>query len=265
MPIQTILKINEVCQEFFLNALHHSTEGTTALSYCSSRKMDQRKMEWLRLGCCPSSLGCQALRNSLRSLGLSNDQIRESGMWKIRPDGSLSPSLMNRLTIPIMNEAGQVVAFTARAIREGQQPRYLNTDTTALYKKGEELYNMDRARLCKQMHKGVVLVEGCIKAEAVNRVGYKCVVATQGTALTESQCYALASLSHEVTIAFDGDAAGAAATEKAIPMLLALGLGVKVAKMVGGGPDDMLAAMGSMALVAALGAAREWNQVEVVA
>ena len=262
---EIVAKINETCQGFFLHALNDAAEGAQAWEYCQKRKIDRRTMDWLRLGFCPSSPSCNVLLDKLLRAGITHERLREAGIWKVRPDGKLSPSLSNRLTIPIINEAGQVAAFTARAIREGQQPRYLNTDTTVLYRKGEELYNMDRARLCKQMHKGVVLVEGCIKAEAVNRVGYKCVVATQGTALTDSQCYALASLSREVILAFDGDTAGAAATEKAVPMLLALGLDVKIAKIVGGGPDDMLAAKGSMALVAALGAAREWNQMEVVA
>ena len=262
---ESILGINSICQEFFQFALHHSAEGSTALEYCRSRGMDKRKMDWLRLGFCPSSMPCIKLRDKLRAGGFSESHLMESGIWKVRPDGKPSPSLMYRITIPIMSEDGSVAAFTARSIREGQQPRYLNSDTTVLYRKGEELYNIDRARPASRLETSVVLVEGCIKAEAVDRVGRKCVVATQGTALTESQCYILAGMSHEVVLAYDDDKAGVSARDKAIPMLLSQGIDVKIAKIVGGGPDDMLASKGAPALVAALKGAVSWNMQEVMA
>jgi len=138
---------------------------------------------------------------------------------------------------PIHNESGKVIAFGARAMRPDDQPKYLNSPETPIYRKTSTLYNLNRARDAMRKSNRAVLVEGYMDVIGVYAAGIKEVVASCGTALTNTQVRALHRHADTVVVNFDPDDAGANAAERAIQLLLDEGLHVKVLAFGGGSGD----------------------------
>jgi DNA primase len=166
--------------------------------------------------------------------------MEASGLVRRRQEGSaLYDGFRGRLMFPIHNESGKVIAFGGRAMRDEDQPKYLNSPETPIYKKTSVLYNLHRARDGMRKLNRAVLVEGYMDVIGAYSAGVKEVVASCGTALTPPQVSTLHRLADTVVVNFDPDAAGANATEKALQLLLDEGLHVRVLALEGGlDPDE---------------------------
>src|SRR5260370_1816741 len=152
-----------------------------------------------------------------------------------------------RITFPIANESGKIVAFGARALGE-DQPKYLNPPETPIYSKSNVLYHLDRAKDRLRERVFAVLVEGYMDAIAVALAGISNVVASCGTSLTEPQVKLLNRFTRRIIVNYDPDTAGQAATERSLSLLLEQGVEVRVLALPGGkDPDSFIRAEGAVA------------------
>jgi DNA primase len=182
----------------------------------------------------------QSLTRKLSERNFSAEQMEASGLVRKRNEGAgYYDNFRGRLMFPIHNESGKVIAFGGRAMNDEDQPKYLNSPETPIYKKTSVLYNLHRAREAVRRSGRVVLVEGYMDVIGVYAAGVKEVVASCGTALTNGQVRTIHRHADTVVVNFDPDTAGANATEKAIQLLLDEGLHVRVVALDGGlDPDE---------------------------
>lgn len=148
-----------------------------------------------------------------------------------------------RMMVPLLDESGQAIGFTGRIIVDDPKaPKYLNTSSTLLYDKSRHIFGLSQAKEAIRTGGYSVMVEGNLDVISSHQAGVPAVVATAGTALTEQQLRTLKRLSGQVRIAFDGDRAGVAATERAIPIASSLGLDLMVVSLPEGAndPDELI-------------------------
>lgn len=142
---------------------------------------------------------------------------------------------------PIHNESGKVIAFGGRALTAEDEPKYLNSPETPIYRKSSVLYNLHRAKDTIRRSERTVLVEGYMDVIGVFAAGVRNVVASCGTALTSTQVRSMKRHSESIVVNFDPDTAGANATERSIQMLLDEGMHVRVLELEAGlDPDEFI-------------------------
>ena len=203
-----------------------------------ARRVRQEVIDTFELGYAEPS--GQALTRKLSERNFSAEQMEASGLVRKRNEGAgYYDNFRGRLMFPIHNESGKVIAFGGRAMNDEDQPKYLNSPETPIYKKTSVLYNLHRAREAVRRSGRVVLVEGYMDVIGVYAAGVKEVVASCGTALTNGQVRTMHRHADTVVVNFDPDTAGANAAEKAIQLLLDEGLHVRVVALDGGlDPDE---------------------------
>jgi DNA primase len=159
--------------------------------------------------------------------------------------GRLFDRFRRRITFPIANESGKIVAFGCRALGD-DQPKYLNSPETPIYSKSNVLYHLDRAKEALRRSDFAVLVEGYMDAIAVARAGISNVVASCGTSLAEPQIKLLGRFTKRVIVNYDPDNAGQAATERSIAILLEQDFEVRVLALPGkADPDKFIREQGA--------------------
>ena len=251
-----LLDLHETATAWFEEQLR-SPEGALAREYLTSRGLNQDGIAKFRIGYAPDSF--RALGERLQSLA-DPEALRQSGLfsWKDQEDGSPGPMyarFRKRIMFPIANESGRVIAFTARSLETGEKagPKYLNSPETPLYSKSHVLFNLDKARQAIRQDGGAILVEGQMDCISVFLAGIPNVIATSGTAFTESQVRLLRRYATRVIVNFDPDTAGANAAEKSISLLTEEGFDVRVLTLEGGlDPDRYIRDRGARAYVDAL-------------
>lgn len=258
-----LIELNETAAQWFQEQLQ-SGEGAAARTYLTGRGLDEKGIEHFRIGYAPDSF--HALRERLQGMA-DVATLRQSGLfsWKEQEDGTVGPiysRFRKRVTFPIANEAGRIIAFTARALESGDKagPKYINSPETPLYSKGQVLFNLDKARQAIREGDFAVLVEGQMDCISAYLAGITNVLATSGTAFTEMQARLLARYSKRVIVNFDPDTAGANAAEKSIGLLTEDGFEVKVITLEGGlDPDRYIRERGVRAYMEALRGARRYE------
>jgi DNA primase len=160
---------------------------------------------------------------------------------------------------PIQNESGKTIAFAGRALSAGDEPKYMNSPETPIYKKSYVLFNLHRAKDAIRKEERSVLVEGYMDVIGVYAAGVREVVASCGTALTSHQVQALKRHSGRIVVNFDPDAAGGAAAERSIQILLDEGLHIRVLELGGGlDPDEYCKQHGPAGYRAALDGSKNY-------
>jgi len=239
-----IFELHERAAEFYRQSLE-GAEGNAARQYLKRRGVTPEIVKEFGLGYAPAS--GQAL---LRALGsIPEEAATNSSLIGRREDGSGSYDYFrNRLMFPIQNEAGKIVAFGARALRDEDQPKYLNSRESPIYRKSRVLYNWHRAREAMRKQSLVVLVEGYMDAIGVFAAGVPNVVASCGTSLTLEHVKNIAPMVKTVVVNYDPDSAGVKATERSLETLLEEKLEVRVLTLPGGlDPDEYVKANGAPA------------------
>jgi DNA primase len=210
--------------------------GADARAYLERRGVSAELIETFELGF--SDPQGQALTRKLTEERFAPEQMEASGLVRRRSEGAgFYDVFRGRLMFPIHNESGKVIAFGARAMHPDEQPKYLNSPETPIYRKTSTLYNLHRARDAMRKSNRAVLVEGYMDVIGVYAAGVKEVVASCGTALTNTQVRALHRHADTAVVNFDPDDAGTNAAERAIQLLLDEGLHVKVLAFGGGSGD----------------------------
>jgi DNA primase len=232
-----LMDMHTIAARLFQDSLR-GPQGVEARAYLAKRGVSQEVIETFELGYAEPS--GQVLTRKLSERNFSADQMEASGLVRKRNEGAgYYDSFRGRLMFPIHNESGKVIGFGGRAMNDEDQPKYLNSPETPIYKKTSVLYNLHRAREAVRRSGRVVLVEGYMDVIGVYAAGVKEVVASCGTALTNGQVRTIHRHADTVVVNFDPDTAGANATEKAIQLLLDEGLHVRVVALDGGlDPDE---------------------------
>jgi len=233
----TLLEMHATAAQVFQANLR-GPQGAEARAYLERRGVSEEMIETFGLGY--SSAPGQELTRRFTEQGIPQDQMEAAGLVRRRQESSgFYDVFRGRLMFPIHNESGKIIAFGGRAMRDEDQPKYLNSPETPIYKKTSVLYNLHRGRENMRKLNRVVLVEGYMDVIGAYSAGVKEVAASCGTALTPPQVRTLHRLADTVVVNFDPDKAGANATEKAIQLLLDEGLHVRVLALEGGlDPDE---------------------------
>jgi DNA primase len=219
-----LVEMHREAQSFFVKQLTGTPEGKAARAYLEDRGLDKETIERFGIGYAPS--GGDVLMRSLRAK-YKDPLLADSGLISRDQSGRLFDRFRRRITFPIANESGKIVAFGCRALGD-DQPKYLNSPETPIYSKSNILYHMDRAKDALRRQDFAILVEGYMDAIAVARAGISNVVASCGTSLAEPQIKLLSRFTKRIIINFDPDAAGQAATERSVSLLLEQDFEVRV-------------------------------------
>jgi DNA primase len=239
-----LVELHREAAAFFVQQLNNTPEGRAAKAYLLDRGLDSEAMARFGLGFAPS--GGEAL---LRAFAAKYpDKVLEvSGLFSRDQNGRLFDRFRRRVMFSIANESGKIVAFGGRALGD-DLPKYLNSPETPIYTKSNVLYHLDRAKEALRQRDFAVLVEGYMDAIAVARAGVSNVVASCGTSLTEPQVKLLSRFTRRIIVNYDPDAAGQAATERSLSILLEQGAEVRVLALPGGkDPDSFIRADGPAA------------------
>jgi DNA primase len=258
-----LLDIHEAATQYFEAALK-SAEAARAREYLTGRGVTAETIAKFRIGYAPDDFN--HMRNALAP-HFGEDVLRASGLFsaKEQADGSqgqMYARFRKRITFPIANEQGRTIAFTARALDAQDEKgrdiaKYLNSPETALYTKGQVLFNLDKAKSDIRTHDFALLVEGQMDCISVFMAGIRNVLATSGTAFTEAQVRLLSRFTKRVVVNFDPDTAGANAAEKSLALLTEEGFEVKIVTLEGGlDPDRFVRENGLEAYMAALRGAK---------
>jgi DNA primase len=231
-----LMEAHAIAAQVFQNNLW-SPQGAEARGYVERRAVSREIAEQFGLGFADAS--GQSVVRRLTESGLAPDVLEASGLVRRRTEGGFYDSFRGRLMFPIHNETGKVIAFGGRAMRDEDQPKYLNSPETPIYRKASVLYNLHRAKeSMRRLNRGV-LVEGYMDVIGTYAAGVHEVVASCGTALTPNQVKAIHRHADLVVVNFDPDTAGSNAAERAIPIFLDEGVHVKVLTLDGGlDPDE---------------------------
>ena len=220
-----LVEMHREAQTFFVKQLQGTLEGKAARAYLEDRGLDKDAVTRFGIGYAPSG-GDELLRH-LKSK-YNEKLLVESGLIsREQQGGRLFDRFRRRITFPISNESGKIVAFGCRALGD-DQPKYLNSPETPIYSKSNVLYHLDRAKEGIRRQDFAILVEGYMDAIAVARAGISNVVASCGTSLAEQQIKLLGRFTRRVVVNYDPDAAGQSATERSLSLLLERDFEVRV-------------------------------------
>src|SRR5919109_1646307 len=217
---------------FYARYLWESQEAAKARGYLEGRGLGRKALEEYGVGYAPSAWD-RVLTSALRS-GFSETELVAVGLAQRGRQGGLYDRFRSRIMFPLRDARGRVLGFGARAMREEQRPKYLNTSETEIYRKGRTLFGLDLARPHATRAGRVIVVEGYTDVIALHQGGIQNVVASMGTALTDEQVAELARLARVVLLAFDADASGQEAMLRVQRAAAGRGIDLKVVRL----PDD---------------------------
>lgn len=231
---EQIFGLNRLAADYFAAQLWRSPAGKKAVDYLARRGIKRESGALFGLGYAPP--GWQNLLNFAQKKGVSTELLLKAGLISPRRDGGYYDRFRERLLFPIANVSGKIVGFGARSLATGEKsvPKYLNSPETPVFKKGAYLYGMHLARQEIRSRQVAIIVEGYTDVITAFQAGIKNIVASLGTALTPEQGRLIRSQVETVTIAYDADSAGEAATWRGLKILQESGCLVKVAEL----PED---------------------------
>ncbi|MGO4622804.1 DNA primase [Ensifer sp. 2YAB10] len=250
----SLLDVMELATAFFEDQLQ-TAGGAKARAYLRERGLTGRTIETFRLGFAPDSRN--ALKEFLAGKGIGKEQIEACGLVVHGPDVPVSyDRFRDRIMFPILSSREKVIAFGGRAMSPDAPAKYLNSNETELFHKGNVLYNFARARRAAQGASRladagpddaagtIIAVEGYMDVIALHQAGVENAVAPLGTALTENQLDLLWKMTSQPVLCFDGDGAGIRAANRGVDLALPHlkpGRSVRFAMLPDGkDPDDLV-------------------------
>jgi DNA primase len=225
-------------KEHYKQLLLNSDEGKSiGLSYFRERGFHDRTIEKFELGYCMNEW--DNLTKTALSKGYSEDILEKAGLLIKRDDGKKYDRFRGRVIFPVQNLAGKVIAFGARILtKEKDQPKYINSPETEIYHKSNVLYGLYQGKNAIRKEEFCYLVEGYTDVLSLHQADIENVVASSGTALTEDQIKLMRRFTENVTVLYDGDAAGIKAALRGIDLVLKGGLNVRIVLLPDGEDPD---------------------------
>ncbi|NLV44508.1 MAG: DNA primase [Candidatus Hydrogenedentes bacterium] len=239
-----LLELNTFAARFYRRQLLNPVVGTTGREYLKRRGLQESTEARFGLGLAVDAY--DQFRDAAFKEGFRESELSASGLVR-RGDRALYDFFRNRVIIPIKDVSGNVAAFGGRDL--GDSPaKYINSQESAVYKKGRVLYGLYEARDALRKEGRAILVEGYFDLMRCFDAGIENVVATCGTALTEQQAMLIKRYAPEVVVVYDADAAGIRAALRGIGLLVAAGLTVRaMTPPQGKDPDDFIREAGGQA------------------
>ena len=223
---ESILIANAFAQRFFTDYLLHDEKGGIGLAYFKERGFSNQMIEKFQLGFAPDS-GTELTDAALKA-GYQLDVLKKAGLTSSK-ENSKYDFFRNRVMFPIHSMTGKVIAFGGRImIKDEKAPKYVNTPESDVYVKSKILYGIYQARNDIRKKDECLLVEGYTDVISLVQSGIENVVASSGTALTTEQIRLIKRQTHNITVLYDGDAAGIKAALRGTDMILEEGMNVRV-------------------------------------
>jgi len=223
----TLYNAYDLSHKFYQNNLN-TVGGKTAKEYLIKRSIDDDLIKEFEIGLALKSR--DVLSRLLVKKNVDEKTLLESGLVDKR-DGELVDLFRGRIMFPITDINGKVVGYSGRVYDTADTSKYINTKETAIFKKGEILYNYYKAKNECRLKDTVIITEGFMDVIRLYSIGVKNVIATMGTAITKKHISLIKRLAHNVILLFDGDKAGAKATLACANMLAETDLNVKVIRL----------------------------------
>lgn len=237
-----VIELNKWALDWWEQQLESSAEGKIARDYLANREITDETRKTFRLGYAPDSW--EALSMYLRQKGATQDQVEKSGLVVKKDEGGSYDRFRGRLIFPVLDIQGRPIAFGGRTLKN-EDAKYINSPETAAYVKGRNLFGLNLTRDEIRRNGFAILVEGFLDLIVPFQFGIRNVVASLGTALTTDQVKLLSRFARKLVVNYDGDPAGVQAAKKAISMLLAEDIEVKVLVLPDNSdPDEFLRKFG---------------------
>jgi DNA primase len=235
---ESLMVVNAYAQRYFSDILHKHSDGKNiGLAYFKERGFHNNIIEKFQLGYCLEQR--DAFTRSAQHDGYKLDNLVKTGLTIQREDGSSFDRFMGRVMFPIHSLSGRVIGFGGRILKTDKKiAKYLNSPESEVYHKSEILYGIYQAKKTITQENKCFLVEGYTDVISMHQAGIENVVASSGTSLTHDQIKLIKRFTPNVTILYDGDAAGIKASLRGIDLVLEEGLNVKVVLLPEGEDPD---------------------------
>ena len=252
---EKLLELNRQAARAFHSWLY-TQEGARGLAYLQKRGLSKATLTRFGLGFAPNSW--DALIREMNKQGYDKRDLLDAGLAVNNKDGRIYDRFRNRVMFPIIDVRGNVIGFGGR-VMDDSTPKYLNSPDTPVYNKSRNVFALNIAK--KSKAERVILTEGYMDTISLHQAGFDSAVASLGTALTEEHAQLLSRYFKQTIISYDGDGAGAAAAQRAIPILEKAGLKVRVLRVTGAkDPDEFIKRYGRDAFARLLD--KSENQVD---
>ena len=245
---ESLMIVTAYAAKFFHESLLDTDEGKNiGLSYFKERGFSKDTINKFELGYSPDQW--EAFTGQALKDGYQQEFLEESGLSVKRDNGSLYDRYRGRVMFPIHSFTGRVIAFGGRTLKKDKNvPKYVNSPESEIYHKSSVLYGLYFAKKAIREEDNCYLVEGYADVISVYQAGIENVVASSGTSLTVEQIRLIGRLTKNITILYDGDAAGIKASLRGLDMILEEGLNVKVVLFPDGhDPDSYVRLVGTSA------------------
>ena len=233
---ESLLLVSEFARKFFSDQLKDGEGRAVGYQYYRSRGIEDATIERWGLGWAPS--GRTALVDAARAAGYKDEYLLGAGLAVQGEDGSLADKFRERVMFPIHSVSGRVIAFSGRTLRSDNPAKYVNSPETEIYIKSRNLLGIYFAKSDIAREDRCILVEGNVDVVMMHQLGITNVVASCGTSLTVEQVRLIKKFTENITVMYDGDSAGIHAAERAVPMILAEGMNVRVVLLPDGDDPD---------------------------
>lgn len=236
-------ELNRAAARFYRDCLFDPAIGEAGMNYLrDTRGLDTAVIRHFGLGYAPNEFG--VLLPHLKSLGFTEEEMRQCFLCGRSQSGRYYDYFRGRVMFPVINTAGEVVAFSGRDVTGTSKAKYLNSSDTPVFQKRRNLFalNFAKAHCAEQM----ILCEGNMDVVSMHAAGFENAVASLGTALTDEQARIMARYTKQVIIAYDGDSAGQRAAGRAMDIFARVGLDVRVLRITDAkDPDEYIRKFGT--------------------
>lgn len=240
---ESMFAVNEWANQYFQNILHNHVDGVAkGMAYFRARGFRDDIIRKFSLGY--SLEERDAMAKAALAHGFRAEYLVKTGLCYKTEDGRILDRYHGRVIFPVHTVSGKTVAFGGRILNSEKVKnvgKYVNSPESEIYSKSHELYGLFQAKNAIVRHNRCFLVEGYTDVISMHQSGIENVVASSGTSLTEGQIRLLHRFTENITVLYDGDAAGIKASLRGIDMLLADGLNIKVLLLPDGDDPDSFA------------------------
>lgn len=237
----SMMEVNSFAAQYFISQLRDTPEGrNVGMSYFKERGMTVATIEKFSLGYCPAEGDAFTLK--ALAAGYKEEFLIATGLTIKRESGGYWDRFAGRVIFPVISLSGRVIAFGGRTLRTDKKTaKYLNSPESEVYHKGKTLYGIYHAKKSITQENRCILVEGYTDVLSMVQSGVENVVASSGTSLTTEQIKLISRFTKNITVIYDGDAAGIKASLRGIDMILSEGLNVRCVSLPDGEDPDSFA------------------------
>lgn len=235
---ESLYIVSAFAEQFFIDSLENTEEGKSiGQSYFRERGFSEHTLRKFRLGYAPDTW--DALINAASEKGYNLKYLEKTGLIKAKKENQYYDGFRGRVMFPIHNLSGRVIGFGGRVLKKDEKTaKYINTPECDIYHKSKTLYGIFFAKKAIIENDNCYLVEGYTDVISMHQAGIENTVASSGTSLTQEQIKLIGRYTKNITILYDGDAAGIKASFRGIDMILEEGMNVKAALFPDGEDPD---------------------------